>query len=499
VSAFSRNLIANLAGTGWTSLVQLAVVPALAMLLGVEGYAVIGFYASLTAVLVVLDFGLSASLMRRTAGAGSRPAGELADGLWTNELLFCAMAVLVGGSIALAAPLIARDWLSASAAGAEAMQDSIRLMGLLFALRWPSAPYVATLQGAQRHVGLNALNALAVTASQAGGVAVLAALAPRLELFFAWQCACAAMHLVALRALARRALPAAPGRPRFAPDTLISGWRFASGFTGIALTSVILTQADKLILVKLVPLEQFGYYSIAVVVASALNLIMLPILNTVLPRLCEHASGSDEPALRDAFHASSALMHALLVPAGLFLMAFPHELLLLWTGDPAVAAGAAPLLALLAGGALMNGLMVVPFALQIARGQTRIGFTMNLALCLMMVPAVLILASRFGVAGGAAVSPLVNSLYLAVGLPITYRACLGRGDWPELYLDVLKRQGLAGLVLLSARLALPPEADAIASAAVLAAALAAALALSLAASPEARAALSAPFLRRRDA
>lgn len=488
MSLLARNLAASLLATGWTSLVQLAFVPAMIAIVGVGSYALLGFFASLLGVLSILDFGLSLTLTRKMAGArleGADPA-RATEAFRTFELLFCAVGLAVGAGIALLAPLIARAWLSSVTLTETEIRDSVRLMGLLFALRWSMAPYVATLQGLQKQVGLNVLNAAAVTATSAGGIAILAFLEPAVEAFLAWQCACTAVQLVLLRALALRALPASVGAARFTRGAVLDSWRFSSGMTAITLTGIILTQTDKLILSKLVTLEAFGCYAAALALASALQLITLPVFNAVLPRLCEHVSAGDERGLRRSFAAACGLMNALLVPAALFLVLFPHEVLRLWIRDPETASRAAPLLAMLAAGTLLNGFMNVPFALQLARGNTAIGVRINLAMCAIMVPSIVALALRFGIEGGAAVSPLLNALYLAVGLPLTYKLCLGSKEWTAFYADLARQQGAAILMLLAARLAFPSGAQWFTEALALAVAFASALALSIAFTPAAR-------------
>ena len=54
--------------------------------------------------------------------------------------------------------------------------------------------------------------------------------------------------------------------------------------SGIAVLSVILTQMDKVILSRMLPLETFGYYSLAGAVAmKALGYLVLPVFNSVYP------------------------------------------------------------------------------------------------------------------------------------------------------------------------------------------------------------------------
>jgi O-antigen/teichoic acid export membrane protein len=487
VTPFSRNLAANLAATVWTALLQLAAVPAIVALAGVGGYALLGFYASLVGVLALLDLGLSITLTRKLAGAADAASRERArDAFATCAAVFWAVGTAVGAGIALAAPLLAGGWLASATLGEEEIAAAVRWMGLLFALRWPMGPYVAALQGLQRQVGLNAVNAAALTVATLGGVALLALVRPAIELFLAWQCACAAVQIVVLRALARRALPALPGPARLSRAALTGSWRFSSGVTAITLTGIVLTQTDKLILSKLVSLEDFGTYAVALALASALQLVTLPVFNAVLPRLSEHAGAADETGLRASFDSACALMNALLVPPALLLILFPQEILGLWLREAGTAARAAPLLALLAAGTLLNGFMNVPFALQLARGNTAIGVRINLVLCAIMVPAILALTWRYGVAGGAAVSPILNGLYLVAGVPLTYRICFGSRQWPAFYADLARRQGAVVLLLVAARLAFPAGAPGWLQLAALAALLAAALALSVGLTPSAR-------------
>jgi O-antigen/teichoic acid export membrane protein len=498
VSRFGQNVVANLLGSGWTTAVQLAVVPALISLMGVASFALLGFYATLMAMLTILDLGLSPTLMRKMAGirAYSAESSFAAPTLRTYELFYVATGVALGGCIAAAAPLIARAWLSSSTLDTVRIADSVRIMGLLVALRWPLAPYVATLQGLQKQVGLNVLNAVAVTAANVAGLALVAFVSPAIELFFAWQCACAAGQLAALRAMAWRALPRDAGPRRLMRRTLLDNWRFASGMTGISVATVILTQGDKIILSKLVSLEEFGYYSVALTVAAAVYIILIPLFSATLPRLSQLVAAGDEPALQRAFADASSLMNAALVPVAVFLMLYSNEVLLLWTGNHVIAERSAPLLSLLALGALCNGFMNIPFALQLARGNASLGLAISSALCLLLVPAIVLLTGRYGVVGGAAVSPLLNGLYLAVGLPLTYRLCLGSGRWLRFYGGVLREQGPALIVLVMLRYAVSAADGQFERALVLTVGFAASLAASILGSPEARKLLLTYFPRR---
>jgi hypothetical protein len=81
--------------------------------------------------------------------------------------------------------------------------------------------------------------------------------------------------------------------------------------------------------------------------------------------------------------------------------------------------------------------MNVPFALQLAHGNTRIGLTINIGLIAILVPSMIYMTAYHGALGGAAMWLVSNSLYLLVGIPVTHKYLLGAGvgDWA--YRDVL--------------------------------------------------------------
>src|SRR5258707_798621 len=67
MSTFKKNILANLVGKTWSGLVWLVFLPVYLKFMGVEAYGLVGFYLSLTAVLVILDLGLSTTINRELA------------------------------------------------------------------------------------------------------------------------------------------------------------------------------------------------------------------------------------------------------------------------------------------------------------------------------------------------------------------------------------------------------------------------------------------------
>ena len=83
-----KNLIANFAGQGAATLIQLAITPVYIRWLGVEAYGLIGFQVTLQALMQVLDFGLSPTINRELARYSALPdkAQESRDFVRTLEV-----------------------------------------------------------------------------------------------------------------------------------------------------------------------------------------------------------------------------------------------------------------------------------------------------------------------------------------------------------------------------------------------------------------------------
>ena len=117
-------------------------------------------------------------------------------------------------------------------------------------------------------------------------------------------------------------------------------------------------------------------------------------------------------------------MMVLIVPGAAVIAVFSRELLLVWTRSFAVAHAAAPIAAVLVVGTVLNGLMNVPFALQLAHGWTRLAARVNLLLIAIAVPGIVILTRLYGTVGASAIWLLVNIVFIAVALPVTHRRLL---------------------------------------------------------------------------
>lgn len=442
-----RSLLAGLASSIWTAFVGLAVVPLYLKYLGIEAYGLIGFFATMQAILQVLDLGLASTASREIARCSA--SGHLTEArnlLHTLGIIYWVMAGTIALIVLALAPYIAQFWLQSRQLPPDTIGHAAILMGLTLACRWPIALYQGVLVGAQRLSVSSGISVLMVTLGSFGAVAVLAFVSSTIQAFFIWQAGVGLVHAAAMRWGAWCVV----GRSeniRFGVDELKRIWRFSAGMSGIALSSLMFTQLDKIILSKVLGLEQFGQYMLATVVMSAVYVLVAPAFSVIYPRFCALAVSNNVEKLTDLYRTGTRLLATVLFPIAIAIAVFSKELIQVWTSNPDIASNVAPIIAPLAIGTALNGVMHFPYALQLAWGMTWLPFTINIILMVVMVPLIIFFALSYGALGGAVAWLILELLYVMLGTWLTHRHLLKSLASRWLFQDVGIPFGLSLLVV----------------------------------------------------
>jgi len=463
------NIIASFVSRSWSALLAILLVPTYIRFLGVEAYGVVGAFITVQALISLLDLGFSATLTRALARSGEQPSSpqEMRDLLRTIELLYWCMALAIVLGVSALAPLAANHWLRLERLSAQTVTHAIAAAAIAFALQWPANLYAAGLAGLQRQVALGWITGVCGTLRGAAAIAAMWLIAPTLSVFFLAQAAVNALQTCALGIALWQSMPAGSVGSRVRPQLVRSSLRFAGGMSGISLTSVVLTQFDKAILSRTLPLSAFGYYAIAGTLASGLYVVISPMFAALFPKFSQLAARGAEGPLESLYGISTQLLASIILPCAAVMALFSPEILQLWTGDLRIAQHSHLLLSLLVVGNLMNGLMNVPYALQLAHGWTMLALYANVVAITVCAPLTYFLSKQLGALGGALVWLMLTLAYLALSLPLMHRRLL-RGRLTRWYTVDVGRPALGALsVVLLARLLLPLPSSRLAAAATL--------------------------------
>ncbi len=425
----SRNIVANFVGVAWTGLMGPALVPVYIRFMGIEAYGLVGILTTLQAVFTLLDLGLSTTLNRELARLSlcDDRAEETRDLVRTVEFLYWSVAALIALILALATPLLATHWIHAQNLSPGIIRQAFVIMGLILAIQFPFALYSGGLMGLQRQVLLNGIAVVIATARGLGSILLLWLVAPTIEVFFAWQLAMTLLQTGLSAIFLWRSLPHTTTRPRFRPSLLRATWRFAAGLIGISIFALLLMQGDKILLSRLLALDEFGYYALAAVVASGLYIVVLPVFSAVFPRFSQLIASDDEPSLRALYHNSCQIVSVTLLPVAVIVALFAPEILRVWTRNPVVVQHAHLLVSLLVIGSALNGLLTLPYALQLAAGWTKLAFYQNAIAVTLLMPLLFWATHRYGAVGAAAIWITVNAGAVLFSIQVMHTRLL-RGE-----------------------------------------------------------------------
>jgi O-antigen/teichoic acid export membrane protein len=436
-TSLKANIVSNFIGTGWSALIGLLFVPVYLRYIGAEGYGLIGIFASLQVVLSLLDSGFSTTLNKELARLSVLAGMEqkmrnivrtLGSIYWLVALFASIIAILVS-------PLLARYWVQPKELSVQTITYAFILLSTSLVFQFPSGFYSGGLLGLQRQVILNIIRIVFATIKSVGAVLVLIFVSKSILVFFTWNLLIIMIQAFTLKYSLWYYLPKSESTPVFDKYELQNIQRFATGMIGISLTAILLTQIDKIILSKVLSLEQFGYYSISCSLAMMIYQIIVPLTQSYFPKFSNLISLNKIKELKFTYHQACQMISLLTIPATLILVFFSKELIFIWTKNSITTDNTWLITAIYAYGTGMNGLMNIPYMLTLSYGWTKLGFYQNIFFMILMVPLTIFLALKFGAIGGALSWATINTLYFFITPHLIHNKLLkgeaGRWYWKD--------------------------------------------------------------------
>ncbi len=397
------DLAANFLTSLWVGVLTLIFTPVYVHYLGVEAYGLIGLLAALQNSLGLLDLSLGQMLSRELARftGGGISAASTRNLVRSIEVIALGLAVLVVVALTTLNTVIASAWLRPERLAASDLSAVLPVIGVIVALRVLEGLYRGAVVGIGQQIWLNAITAACATLKAAGALVLFWTVSRGISVFFTWQALVSALNVGLLVALLYASLPAGGLRGSFSQAELSRVWSFGAGLLLLSLLAMVLSQADKLMLSKLLPLSAYGAYTLAATLAAAPHLLAAPVLQASQPRFARALAQSDFVGVSALFHASSQLMTVLLGSAVAVLAFFARDVLELWLGNRELARQVEPVVRLLTLGNLFYALVWLPNALQLAHGSTGLIVRTSAAVVAVLVPGLLIVAPVYQGQGAA--------------------------------------------------------------------------------------------------
>lgn len=422
--SLKQNIFASYVSQIYVAIIGIVVVPLYVRHMGAEAYGVVGFFVMLQAWFQLLDMGLTPTMARETA----RFNGGASDALSLRRLLRALEGIFIGiaahGCIAMmaGAGAIASSWLKVQQLPLVEVEHSIMLIAVIVALRWVCGLYRGAINGFERLVWLSGFNILVATARFVLVIPLFIYVGTSLMAFFAYQLAIAVVELIVLVSKTYSLLPKVNGGQQttwqWEPLRGVLKFSLTIAFTGSVW--VLVTQTDKLVLSKLLPLTDYAYFTMAVLVASGIMIISGPISGALLPRMTRLDAAGDEAGLIRLYRSATQFVGVIAIPAALVLAFFAEQVLWAWTGDEEFAKKFSLVLTLYAVGNGILALSAFPYYLQFAKGDLKLHLIGNVLFVVMLIPALIWATLQYGVIGAGKAWLGTNLLSFLFWVPLVH-------------------------------------------------------------------------------
>ena len=407
----------------YIALIGFILMPIYLRYMGAEAFGLVGFFVMLQACVQLLDFGLSPTLSREMSRyrAGVISIIAIWQRLRSLEWFLGLIALVSMLILIISRHWIAVKWLTFQYLNSDEVSTCILVISITVALRWLMGLYRACLIGLERQIWVNGVSALFSTLKFIGVIPLLVYWSASPLAFFSYQVLISILELLTFFSMMYRVLPRS--HVRLLPEwtAMSSMLPIAGPMAFIAGMWIFLTQIDKLILSKILSLEDYGYFTLAVAVASGLLALMSPLNQVLQPRITILAAQGKIETLQNLYRLSTQFVTAMFLTIGGTLAFFAEPILFAWTGDPQATKVAAPILFWYGLANALIGILVLPFMVQFALGYLRLHVIGNVLLVLTSLPTLIYASVTQGGIGAGFTLFVARLLFLLLWIPQVYR------------------------------------------------------------------------------
>lgn len=414
--SLKNNIVASYTSQIYLIFISIAILPIYIKYMGPEAYGLVGFFAMLQGLFNLLDFGLTPTISRQTAqyNAGVETALNFRRLFRALSLIFTVIAILGGSALYILDNYIATHWLKLDNLNIDDVLFCLEVMAICVALRWMTGLYRGVISGFEHIVWLSIVNSIIATLRFPGVLLYMYYFGFTIKSFFVFQLIIALIEFLVLSVKSFWLLP------KISTQEFI-GWSIKPvkpllGFAlTIAVTSsiwVLVTQLDKLVLSGILPLSDYGYFTLAVLVAGGVLQLSAPISSPIMPRLARLHAEAKYKQMVQTYLDATQFIAIIVVTSGIVLAGLAKPVLYAWTGDMDLTIKTAPVLMLYALGNALLSLVAFPYYLQYAKGNLKYHFIGNLLLIIALIPSIIWAAKKYGAVGAGWIWLITQAIYL---------------------------------------------------------------------------------------
>lgn len=439
----SKNIIYNFVGHGLLIILGFVAVRFIFKQLGEDALGIIYFTAMLNSLLcAVLEMGICTTTVREVSAHYTTDPDYIRDLIRTGSLFYWGCYVVISFFIFFLAPTIVEKWINLTTMDVETATNILRILGITSFIALPKSFYVSLIRGIQRMEFNNAID-VTTTALQHFGTIFILAKGGNLFLVVCWFAGCYVLRVFTYIIVTSHFFSLISMVPGYSYSVVKKNAHFASRMIFISITGAIYSQADKLIISKLMSIGIVGYYSFAYSIASKSRLLTGSISQAAYPSLSALHRAEDREGLISQYHKLQDFLSFGLFPILAFIP-FAFLPLMSYVFNEETAQLLLLPTTLLCIGFFINGTLTIPYIFSLSVGKPGIAARQHLYDFFITLPASVLLIYYFGLIG-AGLSVIFFFIFRFIySLPRICSECLKISVW-RWYISFLRIFVLGGL------------------------------------------------------
>jgi len=443
MSRLSKNIIYNLFGQGLLLVLSFISVKYIFKQLGEDALGIIYFTAMMNAVLcAVLEMGICSSTVREVSAHFKSEPNYIHDLIRTFSLFYWGAYVFLGVAIFFLAPVIVEKWINLKTMNMATATYILRILGIASIVALPKSLYVSLFRGLERMEFNNFID-VSTTGLQQFGTILILALGGDLFFVVYWFASCYAFGIFIYVVISARFFSLRTLIPGYSFSVIKRNLGFASRMMSISIMATINSQADKIIISKLLPIGVVGYYGITYSIASKGQLVTGAVSQAAFPSFSALFKAGDRNRMMSQYQKLQDLLCYGIAPlfAAISFAVIP---LFSYMLNKDIARLLFLPTFLLCVGFYMNGTLTIPYVFSLAVGKPGITVRMNFYALFVVLPVTGLLIYFFGLIGAGLSWVFYHIFAYSYGVPRICSQCLEILVW-KWYLHVLKIFTLVGL------------------------------------------------------
>jgi O-antigen/teichoic acid export membrane protein len=450
-SKLKINIISNFLGMMWSVFSIYLFIPFYIKYLNAENYGLVMFAVTLQAVISLFDAGFSSALRREYAVREKTTEfiNRSISLLKTIERFYGLIFVAVISIAFVFAEVVGQYWFQTTTISAQSLKLSIILMVIIAVIQMQSGLYNGALQALEEQLLSNSLQFF-YTLFRNGFVIFVIMYWSSPVAFLGWQLCIGFIYILIQRSFLIRILSSYNksfiSNPTISFTLLKQVWKVSSLFLLISILSTINLQIDKLMISKMLPLHNLGYYNTSYSFGQIIVSICTPLATAISPVLIRSYAQSLESETINVFHRFSKINTVLLTALGTTLILNSSFLINFWTQNQAYTMAMIPVTNYMVIAGMLLAAQIIPYNLAVASADLKpIVYTciVNISLTL---PAYYWGIKYYGLKGCAAVWMISNVFMLLINVYYYLRKSMSHQYVRWLLSDILIPAFITGTI-----------------------------------------------------